>query len=406
MEIGIKNSFSKIVAVVLLVVIIVTLFTPWIYIGVKGKNRSYDLSAIMTAEFGPVSVNSILEEAARYSDHPGATKFGVWNAKRLVKHLKDSQLSFAELTVSLAEMGCVFLFLEDALEIDSSEEVAFLLLFASLVCFILFVIIFLEAISSVSQLLRSKTEEASAILFPVYTGAVGVIVVLTLIINHNSSDTTRELAFLFDLSSNNIFHLKLSPFIGVVVTAVLRYGMGYLSLFGEFTGSGRMPVSLNPVKDIIARANDRFRWQCTCGQWNANKSAFCSKCGTKRALKNKCERCGAPRSPRDKFCPKCGVEYPGMGRKERGSPEKLACPNCGRDLESDATFCGYCGAPVSSVTLERKRKKVSGSHPESKELSEQDWDMNPIDMDSVEAPAAEENRKYSSFKSTFHSDRG
>lgn len=395
------GSFSKIVTIILLVATIATLFMPWIYIGIKGKNRNYDLTTIMREEYGSsISLSDILEETAMYVDDSGWARFALWNGKRVAKHLEDSKLSFAEIGVTLAELAGLSLAAEDAFElIGDSGGIIFLLVFSAIVCLILLAVLLIELISNIKHLIL-EDREPTRIVFPAYVISAGLIILLTVFINAKAKDGTEDLAMFFGISSRNILHLRIALFLGLIFTAILHFGSDRLQDLKSVVPSGKLDIPPIPVGGVFSGVNSKAGWKCKCGKWNIITAAYCSKCGEKRVSNNVCANCGTIRLPGNKYCPQCGQEYP---QEEKPTPtikKKMTCPKCGIAIREGASFCGNCGEriviethpdpPASEVPVENR-----GSATELYENTE------AVDTGYIGRHDGSENKKLSRIKYNF-----
>jgi RNA polymerase subunit RPABC4/transcription elongation factor Spt4 len=122
---------------------------------------------------------------------------------------------------------------------------------------------------------------------------------------------------------------------------------------------------------------------------------FCPVCGAPKVYKpppaagSVCASCGTTLVPEASFCPSCGAAAPQLAAPQPATPQPVApqpatpqpfvpppsapppsapqpaipqpvapqsagevraCPNCGRGVPPEATFCGECGHPIDALT--------------------------------------------------------
>ena len=102
-------------------------------------------------------------------------------------------------------------------------------------------------------------------------------------------------------------------------------------------------------------------------------SQFCNVCGTKieqpqpeppvQSSGRVCAKCGAPLEEDQLFCTNCGAKVeaapapaptpapipapvPVVEEPPVSEPEKILCPNCGKELKPEQKFCTSCGTQI------------------------------------------------------------
>lgn len=304
-------NLTQIIAIVLLAAILITLFTPWIYIGIKANGKNYDLSRLLRASYID-SVSSLVDELVGYSDYgsnSSKVKFAAKMGVRLGKKLQDSKLSMAELPGALFNITCIMA----AAEADGT--------FLMALCTLIFAVLFFATLYFIGmglwRAIKYKKPVGDKPLV-VYAVTAGTVILITLILNAVVKKKIEDsfLAYAFyaiDSTNYSILHLRFMPFFGLILAAALKFGPRYAGRI-DLSKANLPKVNMSnikvpnvPVKGIVQSAENRVGWKCECGSFNLYKAQFCPKCGRKRPNASVCPACGAQLKKGSQFCHVCGT---------------------------------------------------------------------------------------------------
>lgn len=116
-----------------------------------------------------------------------------------------------------------------------------------------------------------------------------------------------------------------APLMGAGMGLGMGFGMG--KGIGAGFGDMAQEIRIHDTKEVLKECPN-------CHAQIPQSQRFCSSCGfdteKKARFALRCSACGAEIEKTDKFCPECGRNI-------------NHCPNCGNDMEDDATECSSCG---------------------------------------------------------------
>jgi membrane protease subunit (stomatin/prohibitin family) len=80
--------------------------------------------------------------------------------------------------------------------------------------------------------------------------------------------------------------------------------------------------------------------QCPdCGKPVAADASFCHHCGHHLVVFNRCHKCGKNLTAGARFCSRCGISV-------ETRPEPRKCEHCGAENLPDSLFCNQCGEKI------------------------------------------------------------
>lgn len=307
------------IAVLTCIVCVVTLFSPWIHIGLPMENGRYlDANRAMD-DLLDVSVEDILEEL----DDLGLDDFEYLSPKEakkqirttkkavteMVEILEDSKLTPAE-TASLCSNVRKLCDCLVELDIASKEDIPTLVLTVSSV--LLWVFLAAIVLSSVYGIYAALTgKKQLTLLTTILYGLLFLaFAALTITVNLKAEEVLEELWYLshFDFTSLSVLRLRAAPFLGFVLLIASLILQAKVPAF-----SGKLAVSA-----MSHNAGAGLFWTCSCGATNRNSAAFCPKCGSVKVVAPRpvpeashwlCV-CGNQNSRKVDFCPRCGSPRP------------------------------------------------------------------------------------------------
>lgn len=309
-----------VIAVLTCIVCVVTLFSPWIHIGLPMEDGRYlDVNRVMD-DLLDISADDLLKDLDKLELDdfeylsPKAAKKQIRTTKKavaeMVEILEDSKLTPAE-TASLSSN--VKKLCDCLVELDtvSKEDIPTLgLTLASVLLWVLIVAVVATSVYGIYGALTGK--KRLTLLCTILYGVIFLaFIALTIATNRKMEELLEELWYLsyFDFTSLSILRLRVAPFLGFVL------------LIGSVILQAQVPAIAEKMAGSAgtgSSAKDMLFWTCSCGASNRNAAEFCPKCGKAKVIVPRpmpepshwfC-MCGAKNSRKNPFCPQCGAPRP------------------------------------------------------------------------------------------------
>lgn len=367
-ELGGRNGISQIISVVIIIACVITLFSPWVHVGLRTNDGGMvDINTILKWIDGS-SINDIVNEVVNsdITDYfynevvPQTARKDLSAVKKAVtkiaKAVKDSKLSPVETATVCTNILKVQSFFSKYDDGDVLGDATTVVRISGIV---LLGLIWVFAVLSLYCIFANFTDRKIPLIpmMCVYYLLFAIYLVLSVYVNSAMKDGLDD-GFMLDLmgvKSTSILHIQFAPILGsillaanIVINKFLTAEMGKTASMGKYGKS-------------IGDFGKKMMWKCGCGATNPSSSKFCPKCGKSRPADIKpidikadvvdklvwtCS-CGSVNSMKSAFCPKCGTMRPASAvapKPPAPTPPAAAsrCKMCGRSIAEGRTLCREC----------------------------------------------------------------
>ena len=357
LEDPVKLTLRKAVSFLLLAIVTISLFCPWIYIGIKRDNGDLNLNSVMTyltndsiTEFKNELISDItynLQSNNTISAKNVRTiKSLSRTMDRIVNHLKDSKLSAVGLVFTSTDIVVTILKLNNIAAMDGETFVdvnttGWLILAAIVLWVVIIAVIQAVLTCIICELKGRKHSHIGVLVF--YSLMFIIVAVVAIVVNVKMGEELNGISFIIGTTNTALIHLRFFAFFGTIMAAAYCFLPRYIpesEIIAGRLGNKKPWENFSPDIDILV---DKVGWTCSCGTFNMNNKKFCPNCGKKREAVTTCKKCGAELSSGTKFCASCG-EPVVVVRND-------LCKNCGKKLKKDAQFCAFCGEKVGDIPV-------------------------------------------------------
>ena len=322
-------GLRQIVALLLLAVTLILMFSPWIHLEATYMGAKYDLSDLLREYDGDMSelADDMLFGYGVFDEYNVVKKIAA-KLDSIVACIRDSKFSPFELARVTAASSSIAGSIENALDerVDTLSTAHSYLALAAILLWAFFVAIILLIIFDMYRNWNGDTSIGAPTIITICV--YFVVLAVTLIV------CNTKLSIALGLNDKSFAHFDATPFICMICA------------IGSLVLPKYMPENLDSahvqLADLSGISLD-MGWTCDCGKRNNASAAFCADCGKKRVDFSRCENCGAPLAKGSSFCSKCGTP---VNRKVF----EPICPSCGKALKSGTKFCIYCGTPINADT--------------------------------------------------------
>ena len=366
-ELGGRNGISRIISVVIIIACVITLFSPWVHIGLRTNDGGMvDLNTILEWIDGS-SVDDIVNEVVNsdITDYfyneivPQTARKDLSAVKKAVTKIatavKDSKLSPVETATVCTKILRVQSFFTKYDEGDILGDATTVVRISGIVLwgFIwAFVALSLYCVFAVLT-------DRKAPLIPtmcIYCFLFAIYFVLSVYVNLEMKDGLDDgfMLEIMGIKSTSVLHIQFAPVLGCILLAAVFIISRVLP-----AGKGKSDIAI--IEESIGELGKKVMWKCSCGTTNPSSSKFCPRCGKSRPADSKpidmkadvvdrlvwtCT-CGSINPKRSAFCPKCGAMRPASATTPATppvSPATSRCKMCGRSVAEGRTLCRECRA--------------------------------------------------------------